>query len=207
MALMIAIGSLQRVRAALNQHIWKDERHHLGNGHTNNIAMESIKSGNADHVREKESSEKRANPDVAVAFEKVTTKWREESDVIAKEISFNIPRNGLTVLYGPTGSGKSTLLRLMIGDNVPLSGTVSTMDQLVGFCAQPPWIANLSIRDNIVGAFAFDEKRYQMVLHTCALDHDIEELGDGDQHICGLNGQSVSGGQKARIVCNRFSSK
>lgn len=207
MQLMVAIGSLQRVQTFLNQHIWKDGRQHVGNESTDTIAMGSGSSSSADHAREKEASEKRADRDVAVTLDKVTTKWGGESDVIAREISFNVPRNGLTVLFGPTGSGKSTLLRLMIGDNVPLSGTVSTVDQHVGFCDQPPWIANLSIRENIVGALPFDEKMYHKVLHTCALDRDIRELADGDQHICGLNGQSVSGGQKARIVCNRPATK
>jgi ATP-binding cassette subfamily C (CFTR/MRP) protein 1 len=207
MQLMVAIGSLQRVQTSLNQHVWKDGRQHVGNESTDTIAMGSSNSSSSDHARKKEPSEKGADRDVAMTLDKVTTKWGDESDVIAREISFNVPRNGLTVLYGPTGSGKSTLLKLMTGDNVPLSGKVSTVDQLVGFCDQPPWIANLSIRDNIVGALPFDEKMYHIVLDTCALDRDIRELADGDQHICGLNGQSVSGGQKARIVCNRPTTK
>lgn len=198
---MVAIGSLQRVQKALNQHVWKDGRQCVGNESTDTIAMKSSNSSSADSARENEASEKGADRDVAVSLEKVTTKWGDESDVIAREISFDVPRNGLTVLYGPTGSGKSTLLRLMIGDNAPVSGKVSTMDQQVGFCDQPPWIANLSVKDNIVGALPFDERMYRMVLHTCALDRDMGELADGDQHMCGLNGQSLSGGQKARIVC------
>ncbi|KAH6719181.1 P-loop containing nucleoside triphosphate hydrolase protein [Leptodontidium sp. MPI-SDFR-AT-0119] len=203
MQLMVGIGSLQRVQAALNQHIWKDGRRSIGNESTDSIATGSIKLSSADNSHEKEPSEKHRDRDVAVTLDKVITKWSEESDVVGKEISFNVPRNGLTVLYGPTGSGKSTLLGLMTGDSAPVSGKVSTMDQQIGFCDQPPWIANLSIRDNIVGALHFDEKMYHMVLETCALDRDIRELGDGDQHICGLNGQSVSGGQKARIALAR----
>jgi ATP-binding cassette subfamily C (CFTR/MRP) protein 1 len=207
MQLMVGIGSLQRVQASLNQHIWKDGRKHIGNESTDTIIMGSGNSSHADHAREKEPREKQVDTDVAITLDKVTTKWGDESDVIAREISFKIPRNGLTVLYGPTGSGKSTLLRLMTGDLAPQSGKVSTMDQHIGFCDQPPWIANLSIRDNIVGALAFDEKMYHLALNTCALDRDIRELADGDKHICGLNGQSVSGGQKARIVCTRPTTK
>ena len=202
MQLMVAIGSLQRVQAALNQHIWKDGRQLIDNESTDTTNVKSSNSSSTDYTLEKEAYEKRSDRDVAVILDKVTTKWGDDSDVIAREISFTVPRNGLTVLFGPTGSGKSTLLRLMIGDNAPLSGRVSTMNQQVGFCSQPPWIANLTIRDNVVGAFPFEQNLYNLVLHTCALDRDIGELTDGDQHLCGLNGQSVSGGQKARIVCN-----
>lgn len=199
---MLALGSLKRVETSLNQRVWKDERRHAGEESTDTIAMgsRSTNSSTADHVQEKEQSAKRAGLEFAMTLDKVIPRWADESDATSKEISFNVPRNGLTVLYGPTGSGKSTLLRLMTGDTAPLSGVVSTLDTQIAFCDQPPWIANLSIKDNILGALDFDEKLYQMVLETCALDRDIRELAEGDQHICGLNGGSVSGGQRARIV-------
>ncbi|KAL3426496.1 hypothetical protein PVAG01_00005 [Phlyctema vagabunda] len=203
MQLMVAIGSLQRVQASLSQHIWKDGREQVGFESTSSMALRSSSSTSDDPVGEKAPSGTYPDRDFAIKLDKVTTQWSGESDVAAEGISFRVPRNGLTVLYGPTGSGKSTLLRLLIGDKVPLSGKVSTIDQHMGFCDQPPWIANLSIRDNIVGALPFDEKLYHMVIDTCALDRDTRELANGDLHVCGLNGQSVSGGQKARIALAR----
>ncbi|PTB37966.1 hypothetical protein M441DRAFT_60292 [Trichoderma asperellum CBS 433.97] len=205
MQLMVAIGSLKRVQASLNQRMWKDGRRHAGDESTDTIVVGSESSNNstADYAPEKEPREKRIETEFAMTLDKVTTKWSDEGDLIVKEISFNIPRDGLTVIYGPTGSGKSTLLKLMTGDNLPVSGKVSTADRHIAFCDQPPWIANLSIRDNIVGARPFDEKLYYTVLDTCALDRDIRELAEGDQHMCGLNGVSVSGGQRVRIALAR----
>ncbi|KAL6894904.1 P-loop containing nucleoside triphosphate hydrolase protein [Trichoderma evansii] len=206
MQLMVAIGSLKRVQASLNQRKWKDGRRHAGDESTDTIVVGSGSndSSTADYAPEKEPREKPIRTEFAMTLDKVTTKWSEEGDLIVKEISFNIPRDGLTVIYGPTGSGKSTLLKLMTGDNLPVSGKVSTADRHIAFCDQPPWIANLSVRDNIVGARPFDEKLYNTVIDTCALDWDVRELAEGDQHMCELNGGSISGGQRVRIALARI---
>lgn len=204
MQLMGAIGSLQRVQSSLNENIWQDKRQHLGKEGSDTVPVVSSDSSSVGHAQEKVSSMKPDNREIAVAWNKITSKWSDETDVKASEISFEVPRNGLTVIWGPTGSGKSTLLGLIVGDSAPASGNVSTLDQQVGFCNQPPWIANLGIKDNIVGGLPVDETWYQTVIEICALDRDIKELADGDQHVCGLNGQSISGGQQARIVCNLY---
>lgn len=44
---------------------------------------------------------------------------------VIDNISMTIPRGETTVLIGPSGSGKSTLLSLMIGIEVPDSGSVT----------------------------------------------------------------------------------
>ena len=209
MQIMVALGSLERVQSSLiSQRVWKDGRRHVGHGRhesTDTISAGSKLSTSSTvvqtHDRESVDNNNLTDTKYAVTLDKVTTQWGDENDDMAKEISFRIPRDGLTVLYGPTGSGKSTLLKLITGENAPVSGKVSTVDRHIALCDQPPWIANLSIKDNIVGALPFDEKLYQTVLDTCALDRDIGELAEGEQHICGLNGGTISGGQKARIVC------
>lgn len=205
MQLMVAFGSLERVQTSLNQRIWRDERRHIGGESADTLAVGSGSSSSStgDHAQEKNPRQTRADTEFAMTLDKAATRWGDDSDAITKEISFNVPQNGLTILYGPTGSGKSTLLKLMTGDNAVVSGKVSTVDQHIAFCDQPPWIANLSIRDNIVGALPFEEELYHSALGTCALDRDIRELPEGDQHICGLNGGSISGGQRVRIALAR----
>lgn len=190
MAIMVGFGSLQRIEGFLNQHTWSDPRKYLSDG---SISADDNSSSN---------SEEKANNDVAVKLKSVNAKWTEEGGTVIKDATFEVPAHGLTVIAGPTGSGKSTLLHVVLGDLAPSSGvvSVSTRASQVAFCDQTPWIANISIRENIIGALPFDEERYHMALQACALDHDLEDLTDGDSHLCGLNGQSVSGGQKVRIV-------
>ncbi|KAF5660313.1 multidrug resistance [Fusarium circinatum] len=192
MAIMVGLGSLQRIESFLNQHTWTDPRKSIRDA---SISTDQSSVGGA--------SEKKVLTDVAVKLQNVSAKWTEEGEDIIKDATFDVPAHGLTVIAGPTGSGKSTLLRVVLGDLAPSSGTVSVDDSQVAFCDQTPWIANISIKENIVGALPFYEERYRMALHACALDQDIEDLTDGDKHLCGLNGQSVSGGQKVRIALAR----
>ncbi|KAF4440782.1 hypothetical protein F53441_12190 [Fusarium austroafricanum] len=194
MALMVGLGSLQRIESFLNQHTWTDPRKHLGDGG-------AITDDNDSGI----STEKHVGNEVAVRLQNVDAKWTDDGESVIKDATFDVPAHGLTVIAGPTGSGKSTMLRVILGDLAPSSGTVSvsTGDSQVAFCDQTPWIANISIKENIVGALPFYEERYRMALNACALDQDIEDLTDGDSHLCGLNGQSVSGGQKVRIALAR----
>ncbi|KAG7426199.1 ABC transporter gloK [Fusarium oxysporum f. sp. raphani] len=192
MAIMVGLGSLQRIESFLNQHTWTDPRKSIRD---DSISTDESSVGG--------TSEKKVLTDVAVKIQNVSAKWTEDGEAVIKDATFDVPAHGLTVIAGPTGSGKSTLLRVVLGDLAPSSGTVSVDDSQVAFCDQTPWIANISIRENIVGALPFYEERYRMALHACALDQDIEDLTDGDKHLCGLNGQSVSGGQKVRIALAR----
>ncbi|KAF4340735.1 multidrug resistance [Fusarium beomiforme] len=179
MAIMVGLGSLQRIETFLNQHTWSDPR----------------KAMREESIRTDESSDgvmsEKVFTDVAVKLQNVSAKWTEDGEAVLKEATFDVPAHGLTVIAGPTGSGKSTLLRVVLGDLAPSSGAVSVDDTQVAFCDQTPWIANISIKENIVGALPFYEERYRMALHACALDQDIEDLSDGDNHLCGLNGQSA----------------
>jgi phospholipid/cholesterol/gamma-HCH transport system ATP-binding protein len=43
---------------------------------------------------------------------------------ILKDVTFDIPQGEVTTILGPSGSGKTTLLRLLVGLNLPSSGTI-----------------------------------------------------------------------------------
>jgi ABC-type bacteriocin/lantibiotic exporter with double-glycine peptidase domain len=187
MEVMVALGSLQRVGSFLSQNAWTESRRVLGEDISEKASYRPA------------SDSDKGEYDAVIRFDKVRAKLGDDSDQ-TPEVTFHVPPNGLTVLVGPTGSGKSTLLRLATGDLKPSSGTVVISDADIAVCNQTPWIANLSIRDNIIGASPFNAERYGMALQACALEHDIREIAGGDQHLCGLNGQSLSGGQKVRVV-------
>lgn len=68
------------------------------------------------------------------------------------------------------------------------------------YAAQSPWLQHLSIKDNILFGFPFNEDRYEQVIDACALRPDLEMLEDGDLTEIGTRGVSLSGGQKARYA-------
>lgn len=124
----------------------------------------------------------------------------EDRKPIIHELNLTIARSSLTLVIGKVGSGKSTLLKSLIGE-LPLSaGSLESMFNESSYCEQQPWLINGSIRDNILGHSKFDDKWYQTVVKSCALDKDLESLSSGSLTHVGSKGISLSGGQKARVV-------
>jgi ABC-type multidrug transport system fused ATPase/permease subunit len=68
----------------------------------------------------------------------------------------------LTAVIGPVGCGKTSLLVGILGDMPRLKGRVVVRGEVV-YCAQEPWIQNLTLKDNILFGRPFDETLYQQV--------------------------------------------
>lgn len=125
----------------------------------------------------------------------------------------------LNVIAGPTGSGKTSLLMALLGEMTLLNGRVflpgghsredlnpdaeTGLTESVAYCAQQAWLVNDTIKQNILFASPWNEKRYNAVISACALERDLEILDSGDQTLVGEKGITLSGGQKQRISLAR----
>lgn len=138
--------------------------------------------------------------------------------LIDMDVDFRIGK--LNIIAGATGSGKTSLLMALLGEMRLLKGSVylpgglaSRVDlpvdpqtgliESVAYCAQEAWLVNDTVKENIVFASPFDQRRYNAVLRACALERDLEILDAGDQTLVGEKGISLSGGQKQRISLAR----
>ncbi|KAJ9102556.1 hypothetical protein QFC21_002957 [Naganishia friedmannii] len=132
----------------------------------------------------------------------------------------NFPPDALSVIVGPVGSGKTTLLNALLGEVNLISGKIFMIDDRgdkelcavdpatglsnsVAYCPQAPWLIGSTIKENIIFGHEFDTKRYETVIHACALERDLEIFEQGDATIVGEKGTVCSGGQKARIALAR----
>ncbi|GME72101.1 unnamed protein product [Ambrosiozyma monospora] len=156
-----------------------------------------------------------------VGFENATFTWDTEEDSTFKlhdlNISFKVGK--LNLIVGPTASGKSSLLLALLGEMNLIEGNVllpcfTPREELVAdpitgltesaaYCAQTAWLLNGTIKDNIVFAAPFNKKRYNDVLDSCGLRHDLEILEGGDETEIGEKGITLSGGQKQRVSLAR----
>ncbi|DAZ99743.1 TPA: hypothetical protein N0F65_003530 [Lagenidium giganteum] len=119
-------------------------------------------------------------------------------------ISFEIERGELAILYGPAGAGKSTILRILSGEVTITSGSLMVPTQWrVAYCVQEHWLQTGTIRSNILFGSPFDQVKYQRVLNACGLLEDLERLVGGDSTFVGPQGANLSGGQKARVALAR----
>ncbi|KAJ4367034.1 Transporter of the ATP-binding cassette (ABC) [Neocucurbitaria cava] len=135
------------------------------------------------------------------------------------ELNLKFAVGKLNVVVGPTGSGKTSLLMGLLGEMTKLKGDVylpgggsredlrpdpeTGLTESVAYCAQQAWLVNGTIKDNIIFASDFDQKRYDEVIVACSLQRDLEILDGGDETIVGEKGVTLSGGQKQRISLAR----
>jgi ATP-binding cassette, subfamily C (CFTR/MRP), member 1 len=122
---------------------------------------------------------------------------------ILTDLNLRITRGTFNMVLGKIGSGKSLLLRSLIGEMWHDQGVADLPSTGVAFCAQMPWLRNVSIRDNILGESVFEEDWYATVVWSCALGQDFKELSRGEMTLIGSKGISLSGGQKNRIALAR----
>jgi ABC-type multidrug transport system fused ATPase/permease subunit len=135
-------------------------------------------------------------------------------------LDLSFPVGQLSVIAGPVGSGKTTLIASLLGETTLLQGKifmpddhanrdvcpvdpVTGLSDTVAYCAQTSWLVGASIRENIVFGATWDKKRYDSVVHACALRRDFEIFDMGDETEVGEKGTTCSGGQKARIALAR----
>ncbi|KAI7788571.1 hypothetical protein LA080_008461 [Diaporthe eres] len=110
---------------------------------------------------------------------------------------------GVTAVCGKVGSGKTALLHAILGELDDRGGRRTVPNEMIGYCAQTPWLQSMSIRENILFSSGYDEVRYRQVLAACCLIPDLANWKAGDLSMIGENGVGLSGGQKARVALAR----
>ncbi|WP_319381042.1 molybdenum ABC transporter ATP-binding protein [Thiomicrorhabdus sp.] len=126
--------------------------------------------------------------------------------------AFNLPMQGVTVLFGRSGSGKSTLLRaisgldkntrgeLFFGDVLWQSGKKSlpTQQRHIGFVFQDAALfPHMTVRQNLL----YGVKRLPKGIEAADFDEIVARVGIADKLDRGVN--FLSGGEKQRVAIAR----
>ena len=167
------------------------------------IAVNRIEDFMAEPDKQGESTLLTANSgDAKYAIENASFAWPGQEEYILQDINLRFPP-GLSVILGEVAAGKTALLQALLGEMDTKSGRISRSEDMIGYCAQTPWIQSMSIKDNIIFSYPFEEDRYNKVLEACALTIDIASFKDRDLSLIGENGIGLSGGQRARVALAR----
>lgn len=138
-------------------------------------------------------------PKPHVVLKNVDAKWdNEATENTLKNIDLSINENQLVAVIGPVGAGKSSLFNVILKE-LPISGGSISVEGVISYSSQEPWLFSGSVRDNILFGEEYDEDRYKEVVRVCALQSDFDMFPFGDRTLVGEKGKSISGGQKARI--------
>ncbi|KAF2105786.1 hypothetical protein BDV96DRAFT_655260 [Lophiotrema nucula] len=138
----------------------------------------------------------------SLKLETASFAWPGVEKNVLEDITLAFPP-GLNVIYGEVAAGKTALLQALLGELDKTGGEFIRPEEVVGYCAQTPWLQSMSIRDNILFSYPYEEMRYKQVLEACALVPDMAEFKHGDLSNIGENGIGLSGGQKARVALAR----
>ncbi|KAJ9299237.1 hypothetical protein DTO271G3_2859 [Paecilomyces variotii] len=156
-----------------------------------------------DFMSEPDKETTRSDSSIAsLQLESCSFAWPGQRSPVLSDVTLTIA-DGLTVVHGKVGAGKTALLQALLGELDKLSGASRLPNEMVGYCAQSPWLQSMSIRDNILFSSPYDEQRYKQVLDACALLPDLSNFKHGDLSFIGENGIGLSGGQKARVALAR----
>ncbi|KAJ5593900.1 uncharacterized protein N7459_000108 [Penicillium hispanicum] len=128
--------------------------------------------------------------------------WPGKLAPVLIDVNAVIP-TGLTVVTGKVGAGKTAFLQALLGELDKPQGSSHIPNEMIGYCAQTPWLQSMSIRDNILFSAPYEEQRYKRTLEACALIPDLSQFKHGDLTFIGENGIGLSGGQKARVALAR----
>ena len=150
-----------------------------------------------------------------ISIEKLNFEYNKNYPIL-KNIDLKIKKGKMTAIVGESGSGKSTLIDVLLGLNVPLSGTIkvdnfkleeymiNTYRNKIGYVPQDSMLFDLSIEDNI--RWAKNDASFEDIEKACTdanANEFIQEFPKKHKTIVGNRGVRLSGGQAQRICLAR----
>lgn len=148
-----------------------------------------------------------------ILFDDVSFSYTNNENIL-ENINLIIKRGDSIGIVGESGSGKSTFVDMLLGLNLPGSGTVMidnqqlSMNNLVswrkqiGYIPQKIYLFDGSVGDNIVFGREYDESRLVKVLQKVKL-WELFVNKEGINTEVGEGGKLLSGGQQQRVAIAR----
>jgi len=141
--------------------------------------------------------------------------YPETGKTVIENISFHIPPGGFLGIFGPSGIGKSTLVRLLLRFSSPVSGTIEfdnkdlqnldagAIRKQIGSVLQNDALFPGSIYENLAGQGDYSEEECWEALRFSNLEEEIREFPMELNTILTGDQNTISGGQKQRLLIAR----
>ena len=141
----------------------------------------------------------------------------DPSQLILKDISFEVKPNEVIAFAGPSGGGKSTIFSLIERFYQPVNGVIKLGDyniedinlsyyrSQIGFVSQDSAIMAGTVRDNLTYGLEgyYSDKQLWDVLEMAYAKTFVEEMPNQLETEVGERGSKISGGQKQRLAIAR----
>jgi ATP-binding cassette subfamily C (CFTR/MRP) protein 1 len=193
----VALGCFERIQAYLLLNTTET------NGHPRSKSIADASMNRKEGIQMTEMSHKylpseTADNDIVLELRNASFTYENVLEPTMRNLNMQVRSSTLTMIFGPVGSGKSTLLKTIL-KHAYQSRPLLT----IAYCAQDPWLPNLTLQNIVMGESDLDPEWYSAVLDACDLQADIASLPYGHQTVIGTNGISLSGGQRQRLALAR----
>ena len=143
-------------------------------------------------------------------------KYKNDKKYILNNINIKIKVGKVNAIIGSSGSGKSTLVDLLSKIIIPNRGEIlfdttdikdikdKTLRNLITYIPQDPFLFKDNIYNNITyGAGTVSKKEIMDTLSLVKMDKFVNSLPKKLDTNVGMLGQSISGGQRQRLILAR----
>lgn len=158
---------------------------------------------------QEEKTENYVNSKYVISLDNVNFQFPQSSEMVLKNISFDVKRNETIAIVGKNGAGKSTLLKIICGLLQPCSGSIKVeQNKNIGVLFQDFARYCLTLRENInIADFGIDDIDKVVEALKNGFSEDIYELANKnvDTELGRLDndGIELSGGQWQRVALSR----
>lgn len=132
-----------------------------------------------------------------------------------RDVRFSAYPGNVFGLIGPSGSGKSTLARLLVGNLVPVNGTVrldgvdisdwesGDLGRYIGYLPQNPELLEGTVRENIARMTTGETEAVIAAAKRAGAHDMICRLPNSYETLISEDGKSLSGGQRQQVALAR----
>lgn len=151
----------------------------------------------------------------AIELSHVSFRYTPDGPLAVNDISLEVQPGEFIALVGPSGAGKSSIFRLLLGFDVPESGSIyfdgkdlarldaEAVRRQLGVVTQDSRVMPGTIQANIIGSSLLTVQDAWEAARMAGLDDDIRQMPMGMQTIISEGGGTFSGGQLQRLMIAR----
>ncbi|MBD6616459.1 NHLP bacteriocin export ABC transporter permease/ATPase subunit [Komarekiella sp. 'clone 1'] len=150
-----------------------------------------------------------------VVVDHVIFRYRDDGPLTLDDVSIHAEPGEFIAFVGASGSGKSTLFRLLLGFDVPESGTiyydgqdlagldVHAVRRQLGVVMQNSRLTSASIFENIASGAMITMDEAWEAARMAGFAEDVESMPMGMHTVISEGGTNISGGQRQRLLIAR----